>query len=76
MDVDHAEEQILTIGTRDASVDPGGITATMTLTETATGDIGMGTGTVTETGVAAAVRLWQSKMHAFAILMVQLTSFD
>ena len=67
MDVDHAEEPILIIGTGGASVeietptlsviirDVGGITAG-TLTGTTTGDIATGRWTVTEAGVAAAVR--------------------
>lgn len=68
MDVDHAEEPILTTGDRDASVtigtltnlviirDIGGVTATAILTGTITGDIAIETWTAIEPGVAAAAR--------------------
>ena len=69
MDVDHAGEPILTIGTRDAPVEVGTLTvqvivtvgairATGILIGTATGDIEIGTWTAMEPGVAATARRW------------------
>lgn len=73
MDVDHAEEMMMTIGTGDGSVaigtltglvmigDIGDITATADLTGMVTGDVAIETGTATgPPGIGAAVRLLNS----------------